>query len=219
MEQLESFCIPPLLIRFDGNYIPIGVFSALVVKLSQTSWKPDRKSRYRNHILFRTDLFSVKLIVYPAYLEFRISIANKKEPKEPLHQFCMETREIVVGTLKAVLDLHEHTRKTKFQLGFYCPGSFQASGSDDPHFCECFPSWNHTNPKTFACSKCPRYQEQDYLPPETTIWFDYWKVCYRLLVRNTIKIYIKLVEKLKLKRIIYDRHLLITSPTCHNEYI
>ena len=118
-ELLQSLCIPPLLIRFDGNYIPIGVFSALVVKLSQSSWEPDRKSRYRNHILFHTDPFSVRLIVYPAYLEFRISIANKKEPKEPLHQFCMETREIVVGTLKAVLDLHEHTSKTKFQLGFY----------------------------------------------------------------------------------------------------
>ena len=177
-ERLQSLQIPSLLVRFDGNYIPIGVFSALVVKLSQSSWgEPDRKSRYRNHILFRTNLFSVELIVYPAYLEFRIPIANKKEPKETLHQFCMATLKIVVDTLKAILDLHEHTRKTKFQLGFYCPGSFQASGTDDPHFGECLPSQNHTNPKTFACSKCPCYQVQCRLPHETTIWFDYWKVC------------------------------------------
>ena len=51
-EALQALCLPPLLVRFDGNYIPIGVFSALVVKLSQGSWEPDRDSRYRNHILF-----------------------------------------------------------------------------------------------------------------------------------------------------------------------
>ena len=33
-EALQALCLPPLLVRFDGNYIPIGVFSALVVKLS-----------------------------------------------------------------------------------------------------------------------------------------------------------------------------------------
>ena len=187
-ELLQSLCISPLLVCFDGNYIPIGVFSALVVQLSQFSWEPDRKSRYRNHILFRTDLFPVKLIVYPAYLEFRIPIANKGEPKETLHQFCMATRKIVVDTLKDVLDLHEHTRKTKFQLGFYCAGSFQADGPDEPHFSGCLPSRNHTNPKTFACSKCPCYQEQCRLPHETTIWFDYWKVCHKLLVGNAILI-------------------------------
>ena len=33
-ELLQSLCIPPLLVHFDGNYIPIGVFSALVVKLA-----------------------------------------------------------------------------------------------------------------------------------------------------------------------------------------
>ena len=187
-ELLQSLCIPPLLVCFDGNYIPIGVFSALVVKLSQFSWEPDRKSRYRNHILFCTDLFSVKLLVYPAYLEFRIPISNKGEPKETLHQFCMVTRKIVVDTLKSVLDLHQHTRKTKFQLGFYCPGSFQTDGPDDPHYSGCLPSRNHTNPKTFACSKCPCYQEQCRLPHETTIWFDYWKVCHKLLVGNAILI-------------------------------
>ena len=40
-EVLQALCPPPLLVRFDGNYIPIGVFSALVVKLSQSSWEPD----------------------------------------------------------------------------------------------------------------------------------------------------------------------------------
>ena len=177
---LQTLCPPPLLVRFDGNYIPVGVFSALVVKLSQGSWEPDRDSRYRNHILFHTGgLSSVELIVYTAYLEFRIKMANYKgEEPEEIHQFCMEVRLKVVSTLKTILGLHEHTKKTKFQLGFYCPGSFQGNG--EPHFCGCLLSQNHINPKSFLCSKSPRCQDECRLPHECIIWFEYWKVCSRL---------------------------------------
>ena len=179
-EALKALCIPPLLVRFDGSYIPVGVFSALVVKLSQSSWEPDRNSRYRNHILFHTGgLSSVELIVYPAYLEFRITITNYNgEELEEIHQFCMEVRLKVVSTLKAILGLHEHTRKMNFQLGFYCPGSFKDGG--EPHFCGCLLSQNHINPKSFVCSRSPRCQDECYLPHECTIWFEYWKVCSRL---------------------------------------
>ena len=181
-EALQALYPPPLLVRFDGNYIPIGVFSALVVKLSQRSWEPDRDMRYRNHILFHTDgVFPVELRVHPAYLEFHITIINYKE-EEPteIHEFCMEVCKTVVDTLKSILDLHEHTKKTKFQLGFYCPGSFQAD--DQPHFCGCLPRRNHINPKSFVCSKSSQCQKQCRLPPECTIWFECWKVCYFLQV-------------------------------------
>ena len=176
-KALQALCPPPLLVRFDGNYIPIGVFSALVVKLSQSSWEPDRDIRYRNHILFHTDgVFPVELRVHPAYLEFRIRIANyeEEEPKE-IHEFCMKVLKKVVDTLKSILGLHQHTKKAKFQLGFYCPGSFQTDGL--PHFCGCLPHQNFINPKAFVCSKSPRCQDQCRLPHECTIWFEYWKVC------------------------------------------
>ena len=181
-EALQAVCPPPLLVCFNGNYIPLGVFSALVVKLSQSSWKLDRAIRFRNQILFHTDgVFPVELIVHPAYLEFRIRVINyeEEEPKE-VHQFCMEVCKTVVDTLKSILDLHERTRKTKFQLGFYCPGSFQADGQ--PHFCGCLLPDNYVNPKSFVCSKSPRCQDQCRLPRECTIWFEHWKVCYFLLV-------------------------------------
>ena len=178
-ELLQSLCVPPLLVRFDGNYIPIGVFSALVVKLSQSSWDPDPDVRYRNHISFLTDgLSSVELMIYPSYMEFHIPVANDTEekPKE-IHQFCVEVRQKVVNTLKDVLDLHEHTKKVGFQLGFYCPGNFQA---DQPHFAVCLPRWNHTDPTNLLCSNSPRCQSQCRLPCECTIWFEYWKVSFSL---------------------------------------
>ena len=176
-EALQALYPPPLLVRFDGNYIPVGMFSALVVKLSQSSWEPDQDSRYRNRIVFHTDgPFPVKLIVHPAYLEFQIKIANHREEEpEEIHKFCMEVRKTVVDTLKSILALHDHTKKTKFQLGFYCPGSFQADGQ--PHFCGCLPRQHSTNPKSFLCSKSPRCQDQCRLPHACTIWFEYWKVC------------------------------------------
>ena len=180
-KALQTLCPPPLLVRFDGNYIPIGIFSALVVKLSQSSWEPDRETRYRNHILFHTDgVFPVELIVHPAYLDFRIRIANyeEEEPKE-IHEFCMDVCKTVVSALKSILGLHEHTKKTKFQLGFYCPGSFQDDGH--PHFCGCLPRLNYSNPKSFVCSKSPRCQDQCRLPLQCTIWFDCWKVCCNFL--------------------------------------
>ena len=197
-KALQGIRPPPLLVRFDGNYIPIGVFSALVVKLSESSWEPDRETRYRNHVLFYTDgVFAVELIVHPAYLEFRIRISNyeEEEPKE-MHEFCMEVRTTVVDTLKSILGLHQHTKKAKLLLGFYCPGSFKDGGH--PHFCDCFPRQNYNNPKSFVCSKSPRCQNQCRLPPECTIWFDCWKVCcnfyrcynfYRCFVCLVLKLY------------------------------
>ena len=179
-EVLQSLYAPPLLIRFDGNYIPIGVFSALVVKLLQSSWEPDQDVRYRNHISFLTDgPSSVELMIYTSYLEFHIPIYKHQENPEEIHQYCVEVQKTVVNTLKAVLDLHEHTKKIGFQLGFYCPGSFKTDGQ--PHFAVCLPCQNHANPKNLLCSKSPRCQSQCRLPHECTIWFDYWKVTRRLL--------------------------------------
>ena len=176
-KALRKIYPPPLLFGFDGKCIPVGMFSALVVKLS---WKPARDSRYCNHILFDTDdVFPVELIVHPAYLEFRIRVINHNEEQEEIHKFCSKVRNTVVDTLKSILDLHEHTRKIKFQLGFYCPGSFQTDAQ--PHFSGCLPCQNHTNPKSFVCSKSPRCQDQCRLPHECTVWLEYWKVCCTLV--------------------------------------
>ena len=153
----------------------MGVFSALVVKLLESSWEPDQDTRYRNHIVFSMDDdFSVELMVHPAYLEFRIRITNPtEEDPEKIHKFCMKVCKTVVGTLISVLDLHAHTKKAKFQLGLYCSGSFQADRQ--PHFCR-LSHQRKINPKTFASSDPPHCQDQCRLPPESSIWLEQWKV-------------------------------------------
>ena len=180
-KALQTLYPPPLLVRFKGNYIPMGVFSALVVKLLESSWELDQDKCYRNHIVFNMDDdFSVELIVHPAYLEFRIRISNPtEEDAEEIHQFCMMVCKTVVDTLISVLDLHAHTKKAKFQLGFYCSGSLQADGQ--PHFCR-LSNQSKINPKTFASSDSPHCQDQCCLPPQSTIWLEQWKVCCSLLL-------------------------------------
>ena len=175
-KALQTLYPPPLLVRFKGNYIPMGIFSALVVKLLESSWELDQDKRYRNHIVFNMDDdFSVELIVHPAYLEFRIRITNPTEKDaEEIHQFCMMVCKTVVDTLISALELHAHTKKSKFQLGFYCSGSFQADSQ--PHFCR-LSNQRKINPKTFASSDSPHCQDQCCLPPESTIWLEQWKVC------------------------------------------
>ena len=178
-KALQMLYPPPLLVRFKGNYIPMGVFSALVVKLLESSWEPDHSLRYRNHIVFNMDDdFSLELIVHPAYLEFRIGIANATEEPEEIHQFCVKVRKTVVDTLVSVLDLHAHTKKVKFQLGFYCSGSFQTDGQ--PHFSRLTHQKN-INPRAFVSSDPTHCQVQCRLPPESTIWLEQWRVCCRLL--------------------------------------
>ena len=218
-KALQTLHPPPLLVRFKGNYIPMGVFSALVVKLLESSWELDQDERYCNHIVFNMDDdFSVELIVHPAYLEFCIRIANPtEEDPEEIHQFCMKVCKTVVDTLISVLDLHAHTKNAKFQLGFYCSGSLQADGQ--PHFCR-LSNQRKINPKTFASSDSPHCQDQCRLPPESTIWLEQWKVrcrslfgsllVYKCLHYNIVKVYNSFIS-CRTRKILETKVMLVSS--------
>ena len=218
-KALQTLYPPPLLVRFKGNYIPMGVFSALVVKLLESSWELDQDKRYRNHIVFNMDDdFSVELIVHPAYMEFRIRITNPTEDDaEEIHQFCMMVCKTVVDNLISALELHAHTKKTKFQLGFYCSGSFQADSQ--PHFCR-LSNQRKINPKTFASSDSPHCQDQCRLPPESTIWLEQWKVCcsllfgsllvYKCLHYNIVKVYNAFIS-CRTRKILETKVMLVSS--------
>jgi len=74
--SLEKFCVPPFLVRFDGSYIPVGVFSALVVKLLQGAWVLDRYSLSHSQIIhYRYFICAIgslpKLPGVPHYIWYR----------------------------------------------------------------------------------------------------------------------------------------------------
>ena len=152
------------------------------------------------------------------YLKLSIRITNPtEEDAEEIHHFCMMVCKTVVDTLISALELHAHTKKTKFQLGFYCSGSFQADSQ--PHFCR-LSNQRKINPKTFASSDSPHCQDQCCLPPESTIWLEQWKVCcsllfgsllvYKCLHYNIVKVYNSFIS-CRTRKILETKVMLVSS--------
>lgn len=68
IKQIES---KPLLVQFESAHLPIEIFSALVVALSQT-WEWDKTCCYRNHLRFvlaKSINVAVELIFRKSHLE------------------------------------------------------------------------------------------------------------------------------------------------------
>ena len=147
-EQLKS---QPLLIKFKGGYIPVGVFSALIVQLSH-KWRLDEVNRFRNRVHF-LNIFNgteIELLCRLSYLEVHV---KKDYPV---------IRETVLESLQVVLQSCNHTKRIKHITGFYCPGS----SPDNPHFSEC------TSPAAMLCSqRCPDYQNSVTPGPSIVKWF------------------------------------------------
>ena len=149
--QLKS---QPLLIKFEGGYIPVGVFSALIVRLSHI-WRLDESNRFRNHVHF-LDIdrgAKIELLCRLSYLEIHVEEGSLHLPV---------IRETVLESLQIVLQSCNHTKHIKHIIGFYCPGS----SPDNPHFTEC------TSPAAMLCSqRCRDYKNSVTPEPSIVKWF------------------------------------------------
>ena len=117
---------PPLVIMFQGGFIPLGVFSSLVIELS-SKWKYDTKTLYRNHVDFNARSHRVELRSCFTYLEIRITAYDKPS----FH--CYQTRTFLKQCINNVLQSQRHTARIKVSEGVYCPGSFSCPSL---HMCE-----------------------------------------------------------------------------------
>ena len=153
--------IPSLLIHFKGGYVPVGVFSALVVTLADTC-KLDDDERFRNSVQFWTGSFAIKLVVYFPFIEIRVP--GPVEISENLHEHCLEFKCKIESSLKT---LPEETGRSSFCLGYFCPGS----KDEDIKLHACL----RENNNTMRCSWSPKCRAQGYdIPNENKIWFDDW---------------------------------------------
>ena len=154
--------IPSLLIHFKGGYVPVGVFSALVVTLAGIrTWKLD-KERFRNSVQFWTGSFAIKLVVYFPFIEIRVP--GPVEISENLHEHCLEFKCKIESSLKT---LPEEIGRSSFRLGYFCPGS----KDEDIKLHACL----RENNNTMRCSRSPKCRAQGYdIPNGNKIWFDDW---------------------------------------------
>jgi hypothetical protein len=138
------------------NFIPPGLFSSTIVKLSEI-WELSHRRCYKNKVSFQIDsLSAVTLIAQDEWIEVRMK--RKPSPGSPT---CCEIRE----TIKKAIDdnkndclLARFLDSVELDVGFYCPKDHYASKlTDTIHM---------------ACCYCDELEKTPYpLENKHKIWF------------------------------------------------
>lgn len=154
---LASLSPAPLLLVPSSGFVPLGLFPALVVKLSH-SWVLDKTDRFRNRICFFVSrrgqrVRKVEVRTLSTFLECRLLPVE-----DPASQALSTDSHVLINcrqelweTLVHVSALYPHTQEVKWRFGFNCPGGLQPSGH--PHPATCLTEYK---PQDVVCSlsKC-----------------------------------------------------------------
>ena len=140
----EDQTIAPLVIHFEGGFVPFGVFSTCTACLiarenSMTpKWQLCEDEVRRNKIIFRIDdAFDATIIARPQYLQIMVSCHPRARCKRSLPEICFIVCQTMVQTLKTVISkmkykpfgtLLSSCTKQPFYLAFTC--CLEASHSD-----------------------------------------------------------------------------------------
>ena len=152
-DHLNSLTYAPILLIPRTGYVPLGPFPATVIELSRSIVELSRSShwiladspRFRNRVRFYFQLpkeepLVVDFQVFPTHLELRISASSEAISPRLIPKCHRELKEC----FNKVLLVYPHTRGSKWDFGFYCPGAKYHSHparcctNDEPQavFCE-----------------------------------------------------------------------------------
>ena len=136
-DLLSALFYSPTLLWPSTGFVPLGLFPATVVKLSQHgSWSLDECNRFRNRIRFyvqyrKEKLLHVELRTLSTHLEFRIVSTTPVNPR-----LIPVVREELWDAIIEVSSLYQHTQDVKWRYGFYCPHSVSSGGRPHPALCQ-----------------------------------------------------------------------------------
>ena len=136
-DLLSALFYSPILLWPSTGFVPLGLFPATVVKLSQhESWSLDECNRFRNRIRFyvqyrKEKLVHVELRTLATHLEFRIVSTTPVNPR-----LIPVVREELWDAIIEVSSLYQHTQDVKWRYGFYCPHSVSSGGRPHPALCQ-----------------------------------------------------------------------------------
>ena len=136
-DLLSALFYSPILLWPSTGFVPLGLFPATVVKLSQHgSWSLDECNRFRNRIRFyvqylKEKLLHVELRTLSTHLEFRIVSTTPVNPR-----LIPVVREELWDAIIEVSSLYQHTQDVKWRYGFYCPHSVSSGGRPHPALCQ-----------------------------------------------------------------------------------
>ena len=167
-ENVANISPPPLLVLFKGAFIPIGVFSGVMVELSKR-WKLDYENRHRNRATFIGGLFNVEIRSCIGFIEVRLTGSCD------IAQFCSSVRKDIVECVNAVLRVQPHVSHLDCLIGFYCPSCFLPSNPANLHPCECVYSVDDVFTGALLCKNNPRcegFNDPFPISPEFKVWFE-----------------------------------------------
>ena len=123
-EVRSSPDIAPLMIRYECGYMPLGIFSSLIIGLvsqDENGWDMVEKGLCRNKIEFLVgdDVDSVTLVSRPTFME--VVVVRESDPMKPTKSVCFDIRSTLESTLKDIHSYMKYSSSTRFQYGFECP--------------------------------------------------------------------------------------------------
>ena len=165
-QAVSSTPIPSLLVHFKGGYVPVGMFSALIITLTTShGWELDEEQRYRNSVQFILEHFVLKLVVHLSFFEIRVEEVSGDMGK--IHEACVAVQEEIWSCLKQLSSELPHLEK-QFNLGYLCSGS---KDSAIPLHVSI-----RKYPHKMLCTRSPRCHGLKDIDNDYQIWHKEWKV-------------------------------------------
>ena len=152
---------PPLMLRYQCGYTPVGVFPAMITNLVsrhlELGWKMIKPSTglLKNKVEFRVgnDRSKVFLISHFHCFEIAISRSSSVESHfQTTESLCSCVRKVIIDTLEVVTSRMNYNFSMEYQYGFECP-----THPGKKHLCVL-----HTNAST--CMECIQVPELSPIP-------------------------------------------------------
>ena len=114
---------PPLMLRYDCGYVPVGVFPSLITSLVSSQqangWEMIEEGLRKNKVQFLVgkNFHRLTLISHPRFIEIAIS----DECDASTESLCAHVRSVIQSTLNRVTSRMNGKFKMNFKYGFECP--------------------------------------------------------------------------------------------------
>ena len=171
-EVRSSPDIAPLMIRYECGYMPLGIFSSLIIGLvsqNKNSWELVEEGLHRNKIEFQVgdDADSVTLISRPTFME--VVVVKELCPMKCTTSVCSDIRSTLESTLKDIHSYMKYSSSARFQYGFECP-----THPGKEHLCVLK---KLTSNKLFCLQNPKKHAVMPMEDMKHTVWFNQVRTC------------------------------------------
>ena len=152
----------PLVFSFSTGYLPIGLYSTLIVKLVHTNEWDLEPIRFKNKVRFIVDLTTITRVELISYF-FGLAV----HIYDAVHSHCLTVQRTLLARIREVMLQFPHMKNVDVGLSFYCPNRLPL------HLANCK---DFTSPKRMMCSNLFCSPQVIDLQQKHKIWFENYEV-------------------------------------------